>query len=545
VLRPASAFDVILGGAGNPGEQEGLLAWYTAEALGVPFAGAAVRLSVHATENERELFLQGADDQQRVGSLPAMVAIGPEVPLRQFSTEGYLGGLSQTVILERWPRRVDMAGVTLVPAGQVEKAPAEKASQGGTPVEAASELLHVLGVRGEAAAVAAFADAIDSIVAPAFAGRIVAILGADANGQLEAGASAVLRAAQLIAGRDGGWDTTALVLVGPTEEAQRRAAGVVRHDFPGDVVLLVADPKSTAAVRGRLLHECWPTGAEQPRAVLGEPWAEESIVRLAFAAGRGADDGAGPDLLALRVSALTVEDERLVLTTVSGQGKLLARRLVAASSAPTEWLTLTADAEVSKGSAGEIPAANGVGRVYRWEPRLERFYGQHDIQRLLGAVKTELDIVRLADAEFIIDVGFGVGNRDGYEAVIDPLEKALRALGVTKLVIGGSRKVTEELHLLPADRQIGQSGVSVNPRVLLAIGISGAPQHLNYIGPRATILAFNRDPDAPLMTLNRRQPQPRVFRIVGDLFETVPAFIAALRQEPTASTPTPAETVKT
>ena len=75
--------------------------------------------------------------------------------------------------------------------------------------------------------------------------------------------------------------------------------------------------------------------------------------------------------------------------------------------------------------------------------------------------------------------------------------------------MGGSRKVTEELHLLDADRQIGQSGVSVNPKLLLAIGISGAPQHLDYIGPRATILAFNRDPDAPIMTLNQRLPQPR------------------------------------
>jgi electron transfer flavoprotein alpha subunit len=102
---------------------------------------------------------------------------------------------------------------------------------------------------------------------------------------------------------------------------------------------------------------------------------------------------------------------------------------------------------------------------------------------------------------------------------------------VRGLMIGGSRKVTEELHLLPADRQIGQSGVSVQPRILLAIGISGAPQHLNYIGPRATILAFNRDPEAPLMTLNQRQARPRVYPVIGDLFETVPALVACLREE--------------
>jgi electron transfer flavoprotein alpha subunit len=91
--------------------------------------------------------------------------------------------------------------------------------------------------------------------------------------------------------------------------------------------------------------------------------------------------------------------------------------------------------------------------------------------------------------------------------------------------------VTEELRLLPPDRQIGQSGVSVRPRLLLAIGVSGAPQHLNYIGPGTIVLAFNRDPEAPIMTLNQRQARPRVFPVVGDLFETVPALTAALRRD--------------
>jgi electron transfer flavoprotein alpha subunit len=169
---------------------------------------------------------------------------------------------------------------------------------------------------------------------------------------------------------------------------------------------------------------------------------------------------------------------------------------------------------------------------------LNRFYGRRDFQRLLDELKQETGLARLTDADFIIDVGYGVDNRDGYEAVIEPLERSLRELGVRNLVIGGSRKVTEELRLLPADRQIGQSGVGVNPQVLLAIGISGAPQHLNYIGTRATILAFNRDAEAPIMTLNQRQPRPSVFPIIGDLFETVPAFIAALQQEAPPQTET-------
>jgi electron transfer flavoprotein alpha subunit len=193
----------------------------------------------------------------------------------------------------------------------------------------------------------------------------------------------------------------------------------------------------------------------------------------------------------------------------------------------TYWVTLGTEVEI-RGEPSSSPAR--TPRVERWSPRLERFYGGADIERLLGELKQEIGLTRLADADFIVDVGFGVGNRDGYEAVIEPLERVLRGLGVRSLVVGGSRKVTEELQLLPADRQIGQSGVSVNPQVLLAIGISGAAQHLSYIGTRATIVAFNRDPEAPIMMLNQRQPSPRVFPVIGDLFETVPAFTVALQE---------------
>jgi electron transfer flavoprotein alpha subunit len=216
-----------------------------------------------------------------------------------------------------------------------------------------------------------------------------------------------------------------------------------------------------------------------------------------------------------------------VAETLRVRGKLRAVQRLAAAADRTCWLTLAADAEIAESSGDAIPA----GKVERWQPVLEQRAAHDEIARMLDEARAEVHVGRLADAEFIIDVGFGVGNRDAYEAVIEPLEQALRQLGVAGLMIGGSRKVTEELHLLPADRQIGQSGVSVNPRILLAIGVSGAPQHLNYIGSRAAILAFNRDPEAPIMTLNRRQPRPKVFPVAGDLFETVPLLIAALKQE--------------
>ena len=83
----------------------------------------------------------------------------------------------------------------------------------------------------------------------------------------------------------------------------------------------------------------------------------------------------------------------------------------------------------------------------------------------------------------------------------------------------------------PDDRQIGQTGVRVNPRVMIALGISGAPQHIDYIGDRAVIFAFNLDAQAPLMTLNQRRETPKVYPVVGDLFETLPKFIEALKSK--------------
>ena len=273
-------------------------------------------------------------------------------------------------------------------------------------------------------------------------------------------------------------------------------------------------------MRARIVAECWPDGGPAFAAVVAEPWAEGAAAALAWQSG-------AVDAVALRVRSLDREQGQLVAET-AWQGKLRARRVLTPAAGRTCWVSVTAEVEVG---AVAPPPRQRPPRVQRWAPHLERFYGRGDVRRLLEELKQAAGVVRLGDAEFIIDVGYGVGNRDGYEAVIEPLERALRGLGVPGLAVGGSRKVTEELHLLPADRQIGQSGVSVNPRVLLAVGVSGAPQHLNYIGPRTTVVAFNRDPEAPLLTLNRRQARPRVFAVVGDLFETVPAFTEILGEQ--------------
>ena len=152
-----------------------------------------------------------------------------------------------------------------------------------------------------------------------------------------------------------------------------------------------------------------------------------------------------------------------------------------------------------------------------------------ELARALQAAHDDSGVTSIADAEFIINVGYAVRNRENFDLVILPLKKRLEEIGVRNVTLGGTRKVVEELKLLTSDQQIGQTGTAVNPKLIISIGVSGAPQHVDYIGEQATIIAFNKDADAPLMTLNKRRARPKVVPIVGDLFETVPRFTAALK----------------
>lgn len=147
----------------------------------------------------------------------------------------------------------------------------------------------------------------------------------------------------------------------------------------------------------------------------------------------------------------------------------------------------------------------------------------------------------LTEAPVILDVGYGVGDAAGMARVVPPLQEALAKVGLGPVAIGATRKVTQDLKLLPVAQQIGQTGVAVRPKLLFALGISGAPQHMFWIDPAATILAFNRDPGAPILHWNETHPGPLVHPIEGDLFETVERFCAALAATPDEGAPRDAQ----
>lgn len=203
------------------------------------------------------------------------------------------------------------------------------------------------------------------------------------------------------------------------------------------------------------------------------------------------------------VTAIRVDAGTPVFTRQWMQGKLNAEYRHASG-------TCFVSVQAGSFSAGDDAAAAAAAEIKSFTPQLN----PADVRTFPGQPFREAaQTVDLSSAPLIVSVGRGIGEQENLKLV----EDLAAALGAE---LAASRPICDA-GWLPMERQVGSSGQTVAPKLYLAVGISGAIQHLVGMKGAGTVIAINKDPDAPIFEVAD-------VGVVGDLFEIVPALTKAI-----------------
>jgi electron transfer flavoprotein alpha subunit len=136
--------------------------------------------------------------------------------------------------------------------------------------------------------------------------------------------------------------------------------------------------------------------------------------------------------------------------------------------------------------------------------------------KITGKTAERSSRVSLVEAEIVVSGGRGVGSAEGFTQYVEALADQLgAAVGATRAIVDAGWR--------PYSEQVGQTGKTVQPKLYIAIGISGAVQHLSGMNKSKTIVAINRDAEAPIFKIAD-------YGIVGDVPQLVPAILAELKK---------------
>jgi electron transfer flavoprotein alpha subunit len=195
-------------------------------------------------------------------------------------------------------------------------------------------------------------------------------------------------------------------------------------------------------------------------------------------------------------------------------GKLHARRPVYAGKAVQEVAFVKAPAMATLRPKVFAPVT-GAGRAGAVAPLALDYDPTTSRARVLEVAAASVGKIDLTESEIIVSGGRGLKGPENFNLV----EELAAALGAT---VGASRAVVDA-GWRPHHDQVGQTGKTVAPKLYVAVGISGAIQHLAGMSSSRCIVAINKDPDAPIFKVAD-------YGLVGDLFEVVPALTEAVKK---------------
>lgn len=151
-------------------------------------------------------------------------------------------------------------------------------------------------------------------------------------------------------------------------------------------------------------------------------------------------------------------------------------------------------------------------------PNIESFTpttGSNDFATMVKEIVRASDKISLPDAELVVSAGRGMKGPENW-GMIEELAQLLGAATACS-------KPVSDAHWRPHSEHVGQTGIAVSPNLYIAIGISGAIQHLAGVSSSKVIVVINKDPEAPFF-------KAADYGIVGDAFEVVPQLINAIKE---------------
>ena len=152
------------------------------------------------------------------------------------------------------------------------------------------------------------------------------------------------------------------------------------------------------------------------------------------------------------------------------------------------------------------------GEIIDYQPKPERLQSK---VKVLRSVLEEQDQVNITEGETIVAGGRGLDNEKGFKLIKQLADAVDGAVGASRAAV--------DSEWIAYSHQVGQTGKTVNPKLYIACGISGAIQHVVGMQSSETIVAINKDADAPIFDV-------ATYGIVGDLFEVVPKLIEKIEE---------------